>query len=72
MDWIHYGYRNKEAIKNAIFAVQDLNGSYIYILDPEIEISGIKKYNKKFLISLTNLSQIKKFNVQLCRINFLY
>ena len=66
VDWVHYGYRNKEAIKNAIFAVQDLNGSYIYILDPEIEISGIKNITEIPYFP-TNLSQIKKFNVQLCR-----
>ena len=35
---VHYGYRNKRLLK--VFAVQDLNGSYIYILD-EIEIWGL-------------------------------
>jgi hypothetical protein len=66
VDWIHYGYHQEEAVKKSIFAVQDLNGSYIYILDPELTISGIKKITEIPYFPI-NLSQIKKFNIQLNR-----
>lgn len=66
VDWIHYGYHNEQAIKSSIFALQDLNGSYIYILAPEISISGIKKITQIPYFPI-NLSQIKQFNTLLNR-----
>lgn len=66
VDWIHYGYYQEEAVKKSIFAIQDLNGSYIYILDPELKISGIRKITEIPYFPI-NLSQIKKFNIQLDR-----
>lgn len=66
VDWLHYGYYQEEAAKKSLFAVQDLNGSYIYVLDPELTISGIKKIMDIPYFPI-NLSQIKKFNIQLNR-----
>jgi len=66
VDWIHYGYYQGEAIKKSLFAVQDLNGSYIYVLDPELTVSEIKKIKEIPYFSI-NLNRIQKFSIKLNR-----
>lgn len=66
VDWIHYGYSQEEAIKKSIFAVKDLNGSYIYIIDPNQNIAGIKKI-KEIPYFYINLSKIRQFKTKLHR-----
>lgn len=66
VDWIYYGYYDDEAEKKSIFTIEDLNGSFIYIIDPDLAVSGIKQI-KEIPYFYLNLAKIKQFNIKLNR-----
>ena len=65
-DWVHYGFPQEEAMKRAVFWAKDLNGSFIYIIDPDNGIADIKKITEIPYFYI-NFSKIKSFNIRLQR-----
>lgn len=66
MDWMYYGSRNEEAIRQALFYRQDANGIYHYILDPEQPFPVLRKV-KDVPYFYMNYARISYFGETLSR-----